>query len=197
MGKKSDQRDQRRAKKIAAFESARASTVGKVTLNSNPQIASNILPLKQEPQVGVTVPSLDILHAPKAVKDGSRFGLKMGWCHRKSDTAETWSWGESRAWMADEWANDILPSMNEFTQMTWGYIDTFGSGSGHKMHHNQPLDAISAEAQARWMQLDLEQFDSLFRFRLGNTRRVWGFILQAHFFMVWYERHHQIAPTTK
>lgn len=99
--------------------------------------------------------------------------------------------------MADEWANDILPPMNEFSQMTWGHIDTFGSGSGHKMHHSQPLDAISAEAQARWMQLDLEQFDSLFRFRLGNTRRVWGFVLQAHFFMVWSERHHKIAPTTK
>jgi hypothetical protein len=104
-----------------------------------------------------------------------------------------WSWAEPRAWTDDEWARDIEPSFREFERMTWAQVDRFASGGGHKMHHAQEFERIVDEAQQRWMALDLAEFaDSIFRFRLGNTKRAWGFIVQAHFHMVWYERQHKI-----
>ena len=62
------------------------------------------------------------------------------------------------------------------------------------MHHGHELTDLHDEAQERWLlELDLDEFsDNIFRFRLGNTQRAWGYILQAHFFLVWYERNHII-----
>ena len=51
-------------------------------------------------------------------------------------------------------------------------------------------------AQRRWRDLEYEEFDVLFRFRLGNLKRAWGIVVQSHFFMVWWDRTHSIYPTS-
>jgi len=63
------------------------------------------------------------------------------------------------------------------------------------MHHGHEVSDLVSEAQKRWIALDLEQFDSVFRFRLGGTKRVWGYIVQAHFHIVWWDRLHSIYPS--
>lgn len=120
----------------------------------------------------------------------------MTWCITKADRDGHWSWperSEPRDWTDDEWESVIYPPFKEFGQMTWATVDSFASGSEHKMHHGQPFNRIVDAAQERWMHLDLGEFaDSIFRFRLGGTRRAWGYIVQTHFHMVWWERHHKI-----
>lgn len=134
--------------------------------------------------------------APLVANVRSRFSAKMTWCHTRADTKDHWSWGEPRAWTDQEWGEVISPMLNHLAQLTWQEIDACNSGSGHKMHHGHELSDLIDEAQERWLELDLEQFDSVFRFRIGGQRsRAWGFILQAHFHLVWWDREHLIYPT--
>ncbi|THF48907.1 hypothetical protein [Allorhizobium terrae] len=125
---------------------------------------------------------------------GSRFPHKVTWCITKSDVADSWYWGEARQWSSAEWAGEIHPFFTEFEKLTWGEVDTFSSESGHKMHHTHEIKDLVGEAQARWKEINLEEFDVLFRFRLGGTKRVWGYIVQSHFYFVWWDRVHRIYP---
>lgn len=62
------------------------------------------------------------------------------------------------------------------------------------MHHEQGVGSLLDEAQNRWLELGLEEFDTAFRFRLGGKRRFWGFRVQGHFFGVWWDREHSLYP---
>ena len=198
MSKKADQRGEKRAEQMARFEQSRAATIARVIVVKVPTIAEGInAAIRNTPKAGASIASIEGLKTPKAVKDGSYFAHQMAWCFTKKDVEGAWSWKEPREWSTSEWDELIFPKMTEFAKMTWAFIDTFSSDGGHKMHHTQAVHRISVEAQSRWFELGLDQFDTLFRFRLGGTRRIWGVRLQAHFFMVWSERNHLIAPTKK
>lgn len=132
--------------------------------------------------------------SPKTVY-GSRFSELVSWCITRIDQEGHWSWGEPRAWTELEWTRTIHPKFKEFEQKTWAEIDQMASGEGHKMHHGHEITDLVLDAQERWKELDLEEFDDVFRFRLGNKKRAWGYIVQAHFFMVWWERNHKIYVT--
>ena len=131
---------------------------------------------------------------PKALFDGSRFGINMTYCITKKDHDQQWSWFEPRAWTDQEWTEEIQPPLQHLSGLTWGAIDSLASGSGHKMHHSHEITQLEEEAQRRWLELGLEEWDSVFRFRMGGTKRAWGYVVQAHFHMVWWERHHRIYP---
>jgi len=144
--------------------------------------------------IGVDRSKLQVPPQPRALADGSRFAAQVTWCMRRRDVQGKWTWGEDRAWTEEEWRDIIEPAFLEYERLTWGEIDQRASGTGHKMHHFQELHTLVTEAQERWFDLGLEEFDTLFRFRLGGTRRFWGYILQAHFFGVWWDRAHGIYP---
>lgn len=126
---------------------------------------------------------------------GSRLGHRVTWCVTKGDQDGQWSWGEQRAWQPHEWTGVIHPAFQHFAGLTWGEVDALSSDGGHKMHHGHELGDLIPEVQHRWAELKLGEYDSVFRFRLGGTRRAWGYILQAHFFMVWWDRDHSFYPT--
>lgn len=196
MGKKSEARAQRKALALEKFEASKPALVAKVNDDNLPRQTL-------EPQVNAAprlAPHLaraadQAEKAPKAVKDGSRFGSRVTWCTTRADIKDSWSWGESRAWLQDEWDNVIHPPFKNFENLTWQEIDRLSSDTGHKMHHGHEVGELIPEAGQRWKELDLYQYESAFRFRLGNTERVWGFIVQAHFHIVWWDRKHSIYPT--
>ncbi|MGX9463423.1 hypothetical protein [Shewanella sp. Arc9-LZ] len=139
--------------------------------------------------------SISTLDTPKQVRvnaNGSRFGLTMTWCARKADSEGDWSWGEPRAWDDVEWTGTILNGLNNIEGLDWKEIQQQSSDSGHLMHHSHDVVDIADEAVERWINLGFEEFDEIFRFRLGNTKRAWGVVLNAHFYMVWWERKHRI-----
>ncbi len=195
MGKKSKARAKRKARKFEKFEKSKTTILAKVQQERKPTFLS-------EPVVANTPrlpPHLERERIAKekkpiAIKDGSRFGSIVTWCCTNADLKDSWSWGEERQWTADEWERTILPTFQEFAKITWGEISQASSESGHRMHHDHSITDIITEAQERWIYLDLEQYDTLFRFRLGGTKRAWGYIVQAHFFLVWWDRTHNIYP---
>lgn len=196
MGKRSEARAQRKALAQEKFEASKAALIAKVNNDQQPrQIAvpsTNDVP-RLAPHLARAAAEAE--KAPKAAKDGSRFNSRVTWCITRADQDDNWSWGEPRAWLQDEWEFTIHPPFQQFAQLTWQEIDQFSSESGHKMHHGHEVGDLISEAQQRWRALDLEQYESVFRFRLGGTRRAWGYIVQAHFHMVWWDREHSIYPT--
>lgn len=123
----------------------------------------------------------------------SIFQMQMTWSFNNSDCSGTWSWGEQRQWSSEIWASIIEPKLTEFSKLTWAEIDRLASGSGHKMHHNMAVDVICDEAQYRLIELENEN-DPIFRFRLGNKRRLWGFRTVAEFEILWFDGAHKIYP---
>lgn len=197
MGKKSKAREARRAASYQRFEASKPALIAKVGIDSQPRLlvapAANEFP-RMAPHLARAAAEAE--KTPKTIKDGSRFAERMTWCTTKADQEDAWSWGESRAWSQDEWDHLIAPPFQKFAQLTWKEIDQCSSDTGHRMHHGHEVGDLIAEAQARWCELNLEEFDSVFRFRLsGQKRRAWGFIVQAHFHFVWWDREHSIYPT--
>lgn len=200
MGKKSEERERRKACALEKFEASKATLISKITANHQPRLV--VKPFVNDkprlaPHLGRTIAQAE--RSPKAIKDGSRFGSLVTWCISKADRAEHWSWGEPRDWEDHEWTLTIHPAFKNFEQLTWGEIDKCSSGGneGHKMHHSHEIDDLIDEAQERWRQLNFEQYDSIFRFRLGGQKcRAWGFIVQSHFYFVWWDRNHSIYPTS-
>lgn len=191
---RAEERARRRALKQEKFENGRGALVAKVKGDDTPKTAvapDEVRTARLAPHLLRKVESDEANKEPKL--GGSRFASRVQWCVTKKDTEGQWCWGDARAWTQAEWTETLGPAFEGFQQLTWAEIDALGSDSGHKMHHSQELWELHEEAQGRWSYLGLEEFaDTIFRFRVGNTRRAWGFVLQAHFYMVWYDRQHKI-----
>lgn len=138
---------------------------------------------------------------PRSVSPLNYKECYFSWCHTQSDIDGSWTWkgSEPRAWSESEYTNTIAPHFRSYEGDSWNDVeqkDYNGKGGIRKLLNKyQPLSSVCIEAQERWKSLDaLSQFDEFFRFRLGSDRRVWGVRIQHHFYMVWYERYHQICP---
>jgi hypothetical protein len=195
MGTKSEARQRRKVAALAKFEASKPGLIARVAPTHEPKIAVPMelthLP-KLAPHLERALAEAEL--KPKAEFDGSRFAMHVTWCITKADREGNWSWGEPRNWAQEEWDDTISPAMVQFANMTWAQVDGCGSGTGHKMHHGHELDEIIPEAYERWREIGLEEFETVFRFRLGGTRRVWGHVVQAHFFFVWWDRNHSLYP---
>lgn len=136
--------------------------------------------------------------SPRAPQGGSRLSKPVKWCETKADKEGEWTWGP-RAWSDADWNDEIHPNLREFEQLTWEEVrlQTVPGRKGvrHMRHHEQEVATLCREAQERWMELDLEQYETAFRFRTGSRKRLWGFIIGAHFHFVWWDPHHKIYPT--
>lgn len=195
MGSKSEAREARKALKKQQFEESKDKLIEKVQDLDQPRYIVAIDDMKS-PAISPRV-NQDKDKIPKATKDASRFNAMVTWCISNADLDGKWSWHELRKWSDDEWSGEIDPTFRDFSQKTWAKIDELASGSGHKMHHEQEVYSLIREARRRWKKLGLEEFETAFRFRLGGTKRAWGYIVQAHFFLVWWERHHKIYPVER
>jgi hypothetical protein len=122
----------------------------------------------------------------------------LTWCTTHSDVQGEWSWKELRAWTNEEWEGRILPSFSSFQSLTWSEIleqRTPASGGRSLLrNHFQEVSSLIEEAQLRWLEMGLEEYDTAFRFRFGNKVRAWGIKLDGHFYLVWWERRHKIYP---
>jgi hypothetical protein len=195
LSKKSEARAARQAERDARFEATKARILATLAPDQGPRVADLPPDEKFRLAVGANARELVVPMQPRVAAGAGRLDLRVTWCTRKRDVDGAWSWEELRQWSQEEWDSIIEPAFNQFGQLTWGEIDSHSSDTGHKLHHSQELGRLSQEAQDRWSALGFEEFDPLFRFRMGNKRRFWGFILQGHFFGVWWERNHKIAPT--
>lgn len=194
-----ERREQRKAEKQEKWAADRQKTLDQLALSRSATSTAQIPP--KQPRLA---PHLEREAAknPK-IQDGfDRHSQQMSWCHTRSDVDGYWEWGEARAWTDEEWGQTIQPSLDQLKNSTWEEIEQMSSvGKGQKRlrsHHWHEIREVATEAQLRWVALGLEEFDNLFRFRIGGQRRrAWGFVVQAHFHLVWWDRVHMIFPVDK
>lgn len=123
----------------------------------------------------------------------------MRWDESTSDRKGQWSWGVERNWGDEIWRRDIRPKLSNFATMTWAEIERARVKSGKKgqksraAHHEMAISVICSEARSRAVEIALPA-DTLFRFRLGSKKRLWGYRIGAVFNLIWYDPTHEIYP---
>ncbi|WP_285404054.1 hypothetical protein [Luteibacter sp. ME-Dv--P-043b] len=204
MGKRREERARREEEQRIKFEESKKKILARMNVEQEPKIvvrtafvsvprvASGHDLASDTPRTASVIPVAVTPKAP-AADTFSRHQERMTWCITASDKVGEWSWGEPRKWADGEWKETIYPGMEMLAPLTWGEIESLNSGGSHRMHHEQDLGSIAPEAIQRWHEIGLGQFDTLFRFRIGGQKsHAWGYILQTHFFFVWWERLHKI-----
>lgn len=94
------------------------------------------------------------------------------------------------------WRKAIDPKLAAWETMTWGKIEQIPRGTGHgKMHHTMLVSKITEAAQDNLEQHGWGSFNEIFRFRMGNKPRLWGFRELHRFSIVWYDPEHEVYPT--
>jgi len=133
---------------------------------------------------------------PRSVRLGANpnsiYQMLMDWTAEHADCEGDWSWGP-RKWEQDQWEGVIAPKLANFKTMTWQEIESATTSTGHHMHHSMPVESICNECQTRL--LEIEKVDDIYRFRLGNKRRLWGFRVLHVFEILWYDPLHNVFPT--
>jgi phage-related tail protein len=162
----------------------------KVRLAKNVEVSSKLIRVTEKP---------DLTKIPRSVDADNYKNHYFSWCVTKADLEGVWSWGEARRWEEEEYLNTIEPHFQALDNNSWQEVETqtYNGASNQRKNLNkyQRLNSICEEAQERWQDIEIiSQFEVLFRLRLGTSRRIWGVRVQHHFFIVWYERHHQIYP---
>jgi hypothetical protein len=123
----------------------------------------------------------------------SIYQMLMEWSPNAADCQGDWSWGP-RTWTFEAWDSVILPKLRSFETMKWREIEAANTDSGHRMHHSMSADVIRDECQTRLLELEKVD-DDIYRFRLGNRRRLWGFRIVQVFELLWYDPLHSVYPT--
>ena len=74
-------------------------------------------------------------------------------------------------------------------------MQTGGNRRRGALHKFIPSAHLCPAAQRRLLDLRLDEFDELFRFRLGNLERLWGVIHLDVFYPVWWDPEHKVCPS--
>ena len=66
-----------------------------------------------------------------------------------------------------------------------------------KQSHAIPITDLCREAQRRLEDLKLFDVDELYSLHLSGTERVWGFVIQNVFNLLWWDPNHLVCPSEK
>ena len=67
----------------------------------------------------------------------------------------------------------------------------------HSNDHRVPMANLSPEAQKRLMDLQLDDYEVLYSFRLTGKWRIWGIAQDSIFQVLWWDPRHQVCPSKK
>lgn len=104
-----------------------------------------------------------------------------------------WSWK-----VTGEDLREIIDFLSEMERLKWPEVLaqlTSGKKASHRKHHSMPTAQLCVEAKRRLEAIQLDDVDHLFRFRLGNKRRLWGVLAEDVFYPVWWDADHKVYPT--
>jgi hypothetical protein len=115
----------------------------------------------------------------------------------RDDNAEWAAWPSERDGLLK-----ILAFLQEMERLSWTEIRAQQTGGKQRRgakHKSIPVENLIPEAQQRLLQLDLDDHDELFRFRLGNMERLWGVFVGGHhvFYPIWWDPDHRICPSAE
>ena len=99
-------------------------------------------------------------------------------------------WGRERIEQSETLWSDIFPKLKNYESMTWGDIL-----KDKTRNHSVTVDQLIKAARQRLDELKQNDVDELFRFRLSGQQRVWGIRDGRVFKILWWDPHHEIAPS--
>ncbi|WP_328746342.1 hypothetical protein OHT57_12550 [Streptomyces sp. NBC_00285] len=108
----------------------------------------------------------------------------------------SWSWK-----ITDQTLIKIVDFMATMERLTWREIRQMQTGGDRRRgpkHKSIPRNHLCKEAQERLVELNLDDFDELFRFRTGNMERLWGVLIGDNpriFYPIWWDPEHKVCPS--
>ncbi|GLW28387.1 hypothetical protein [Actinoplanes regularis] len=140
---------------------------------------------------GAKVPKVDerVVHGP----DAGEHKVTFSFHYADHGYQGPWSWPTA----AD--ADELLQFLCNVSRSSWHEIRAQLAGSkggAHRKHHFQEVGTLSQPAQERLAQLRLVEVfgGDIFRFRVGNRKRLWGFIAAGVFYVLWWDADHAVYP---
>lgn len=84
----------------------------------------------------------------------------------------------------------VMDTLRSYESMTWNEVLQDGQ-------YNHFVDKKDLEqfAQDRLTDLQMDDFDSIFRFRINGAQRLWGIKEIDIFYPIWWDPHHKICPS--
>lgn len=116
----------------------------------------------------------------------SYFDWTPSWSFSKCDLEhEKWSLKKSDIF------SEIIPKLISFEKRKWSDIV-----SDNKHNHWIGCEKLSREAQKRLDEIKI-YYESLFSLRLNGTLRLFGYIENGIFYIIWYDPDHEVCPASK
>lgn len=92
----------------------------------------------------------------------------------------------------------IISKLKVFEGMTWGEIMKASGGRRHGNNsHFENVSELIPEAQQRWGELKLDEYDSVFSLRLTGEQRLYGILEDGVLKIVWFDQTHEIYSVKK
>lgn len=113
-----------------------------------------------------------------------------------ADRTHSGSW----SWPTGDDAALVLDFLCEISRSRWGELlaQETGGRNRHKKHHSYDFGTVAAEAQARLAELRHDEtFSEFFRFRLSGEGRLWGYVRDGVFYVLWWDADHKVSPSTR
>lgn len=135
------------------------------------------------------------IKSPKAIENPQSFyDMHPIWSFKLLDNSYT-KWGFVHT---NDLYNDIIVKLKDYEGMTWGDVIKASGGRAHgNNNHYENISDLIPEAQKRWREIRLEEYDRVFSLRLTGEQRLYGVLLDGIFRIVWFDQHHEIYTTQK
>lgn len=132
---------------------------------------------------------------PKVLEDPqSFFKMHPVWSFKSLDNGYS-KWGFN---YSDDLFNDIICKLKDFEGLTWGQIVSASGGRSHGTNsHYENVSDLIPEAQKRWKELHLEEYDRVFSLRLTSLHRLYGILQDGVYRIVWFDQNHEIYEVKK
>lgn len=110
-----------------------------------------------------------------------------------ADLIGKWSWNIERDWKKDSRSLGIIQLFHRdyHEKKTWGEIKREVT-KGKQKHVYYPKCKITKEAQQRMMDIKMDDFENVFRFRLLHDFRFYGVVSTNVFLALWHDPAHKI-----
>jgi hypothetical protein len=112
--------------------------------------------------------------------------------HLDRENRDGWKWPDA------DGVKEIVDYLCVVSNSSWKDLRNQSTGNVRRrpLHHSQPIESLPTKAQKIITDLRLNEIvDEFFRFRMGGTKRLWGFVINGVFYIVWWDPDHKVYPT--
>lgn len=157
-------------------------------------VAKIIGDAKKPVSIEVAAPS----KTPVTTEGAGNFNKLVEFSSSNEDRKGQWSWGVDRNWHPNPGDEHVEAFVASYHQVkTWRDVmeeKSYGKNGVKKKHVSYPVSSITKEARDRLKAIEMDDYEEIFRFRMTNLERLYGFVVGATFITVWFDPTHKVYP---